>query len=220
MNYTYFLDIDGVLIKHKGDLTTQLQDLKPELLDNVLFFLNALDRSGSKIVLTTGRKESMRSVTEEQLSNLGIFYDQLVMGCNRGARIVVNDLKPQSELKTAFGFNIKRNNFTDQALKVITNPQQEFLWGKLMNIGFHSNYHIKEIHVNPSSRYVRGCDNVKLWFILEGSGVLVNERGEYQIQSNQAIQIEQLNPCEILNNTDMVLKLIEIQTGEQILGTS
>jgi mannose-6-phosphate isomerase-like protein (cupin superfamily) len=67
---------------------------------------------------------------------------------------------------------------------------------------------------------VRGCDNVKLWFILEGSGVLVNERGEYQIQSNQAIQIEQLNPCEILNNTDMVLKLIEIQTGEQILGTS
>jgi hypothetical protein len=54
----------------------------------------------------------MRSRTERQLEQCGIFYDQLVMGVGGGARVLVNDLKPDEEdpnNPTAIAINIKRN---------------------------------------------------------------------------------------------------------------
>ena len=56
----------------------------------------------------TGRKESLRKQTERQLSEVGIFYDQLVMGVGGGQRYLINDIKPDGE-NTAFSFNLIRN---------------------------------------------------------------------------------------------------------------
>ena len=50
-------------------------------------------QKGYKVILTTGRKESTRKITEEQLAKCGIFYDQLVMGVTGGERIIINDQK-------------------------------------------------------------------------------------------------------------------------------
>ena len=108
MKKTLFIDIDGTLIKHTGNLSKQLLN-EPELLPDVLEKLNQWDMDGHKIILTTGRKESMRKTTENQLSELGIFYDQLIMGLNRGERIVINDGKTDSDMITASAIQIERN---------------------------------------------------------------------------------------------------------------
>lgn len=108
MKKTLFIDIDGCLIKHKGNLSKQILE-EPELLSGVIEKLNLWESEGHKIILTTGRKESMRNITELQLQKVGIFYDQLIMGLNRGERIIINDNKPDTNMKTASAIEIIRN---------------------------------------------------------------------------------------------------------------
>lgn len=105
---TIFCDIDGVLVKHHGNLTTQILR-KMEALDGAVNKLNEWEREGHCIILTTGRKESMRKLTEKQLNKLGIFYDKLIMGLPRGTRFVINDGKPNIDTSTAVAIQLPRN---------------------------------------------------------------------------------------------------------------
>lgn len=110
MNKTIFLDIDGCLVEHRGNLTIQIRDTyNPNLLPGVLDKLNAWNEAGHFIVLTTGRKECMREQTENMLLDLGIFWDKLVMGLPRGERVVINDRKPGSTIDMARGISVARN---------------------------------------------------------------------------------------------------------------
>ena len=106
-NYTIFLDIDGCLIEHIGNATEQLINPNPKLLPNVLEKLNEWEREVHQIILTSGRRESMRNKTEQDLEKLGVFYDKLIMGCNV-KRVLINDIKCSDD-KTAFAINIPRN---------------------------------------------------------------------------------------------------------------
>lgn len=108
MKKTIFLDIDGTLVKHKNSLSKVLLE-EPEILPGVIDKINQWDADGHIIILTTGRKESMRRITEEQLQKLGIFYSQLVMGLTRGERIIINDKKPTIDMKTASAIEVNRN---------------------------------------------------------------------------------------------------------------
>lgn len=108
MKKTIFLDIDGCIFKHKGNMSTQFTK-KSKLLPGVLERLNEWDRAGYKVILTTGRKESLRKITEDQLLLNGIFFDQLIMGINRGERVLINDKKPDNETNMASAINITRN---------------------------------------------------------------------------------------------------------------
>lgn len=105
---TLFIDIDGTLIKHHGSLSEQITN-PPELLPGTLEKLNQWDREGCRIILVTGRRESVRSITEQQLASLGIFYDKLIMGIGGGRRVVINDFKPNSIEETAGHICLNRN---------------------------------------------------------------------------------------------------------------
>ena len=70
--------------------------------------LQEWDKKGYNIILTTGRKESLRTVTEKQLSEVGIFYNQLVMGIGGGKRILINDCKDNGD-QYALAINPERN---------------------------------------------------------------------------------------------------------------
>tara|TARA_R110001592_G_scaffold188358_4_gene433543 strand:+ start:16352 stop:16708 length:357 start_codon:yes stop_codon:yes gene_type:complete len=105
---TIFCDIDGTLLHHHGDLHKQMLEA-PLLLQGAKEKLVEWDRKGYNIILTTGRKESCRHLTEKQLQETGIFYDQLIMGIGGGARILINDLKPNSDKETAIAINLVRN---------------------------------------------------------------------------------------------------------------
>lgn len=92
---TIFCDIDGTLIKHDSPEISSKPNYKMVLLEGTLEKLLEWDKLGYNIILTTGRKESMRRVTEKQLEEVGIFYDQLVMGIGGGERYIINDIKPE-----------------------------------------------------------------------------------------------------------------------------
>ena len=104
---TIICDIDGTLCIHQpptiNTIPTQLI-----LLPGTIETLCEWDSKGYNIILTTGRKESMRKSTEQQLANAGIFYDQLVMGIGGGDRVLINDNKPNGETAAAC-INLKRN---------------------------------------------------------------------------------------------------------------
>ncbi len=105
---TIFCDIDGTLVKHTPPNNASRPDHKMELLDGTLEILMEWDKKGYNIILTTGRKESLRKITEQQLSEVGIFYDQLVMGIGGGPRILINDCKDNGD-QFASAINIERN---------------------------------------------------------------------------------------------------------------
>lgn len=105
---TIFSDIDGVIFKHEGNISQQ-HLITPTILPGVLKNFQEWDRLGYRIILTTGRRESTRKYTEDQLAEAGIFYDQLIMGITGGVRILINDKKPNSEEDTAISINLVRN---------------------------------------------------------------------------------------------------------------
>lgn len=105
---TIICDIDGTIVKHRApSKNTDFSD-KLELLPGTLEKFLEWDSKGYNIILITGRKESLRKNTEMQLSKVGIFYDQLIMGVGGGHRILINDQKPNGT-ETAFAFSPQRN---------------------------------------------------------------------------------------------------------------
>tara|TARA_Y100000034_G_C6847389_1_gene384004 strand:+ start:613 stop:984 length:372 start_codon:yes stop_codon:yes gene_type:complete len=105
---TIICDIDGTLIKHFGSQTKQISE-KPKILPGVIQKLEEWDRKGYKLILATGRRESTREITEKQLNELGIYYDQLIMGLGGCERVLINDLKMNNNTPTATALNIERN---------------------------------------------------------------------------------------------------------------
>lgn len=105
---TYLIDIDGTIFEHAYDLV-EMTCGPMFLLDGVLDKLIEWRKLGHYIVLTTARPEGIRAVTERQLHNHGVFYDQLVMGLTNGPRVLINDEKPDGTI-TANAVCIKRNS--------------------------------------------------------------------------------------------------------------
>jgi len=105
---TIICDIDGTLVIHNPPSTVTNPTYKMKLLPGTLSKLEEWEAKGYRIILLTGRKESMRKVTEKQLKNVGIFYDQLIMGVGGGIRCLVNDYKPDGT-EAAFAINVERN---------------------------------------------------------------------------------------------------------------
>lgn len=105
---TIICDIDGTLVRHYDPHTVSKPEYRMELLTGTIEKLLEWERKGYNIILLTGRKESMRQFTEQQLRDVGIFYDQLVMGVGGGPRYLINDYKPTGET-TAFAINVERN---------------------------------------------------------------------------------------------------------------
>jgi uncharacterized HAD superfamily protein len=106
---TIICDIDGTLIVHTNPSSVARNKSQTVLLDGTEDVLRDWDRKGYNIILLTGRKESLRKVTEEQLAKAGIFYDQLVMGIGGGKRYLINDRKPNSTEDYAIAINIERD---------------------------------------------------------------------------------------------------------------
>lgn len=105
---TIFCDVDGVIIKHKPHSDCDFDS--NEVLDG-FDVLNQLQKSGHKIVLTTARNEKYRKKFVELLNKKKIIYDDLVMGCKPGHRILINDRKPSKPFQPqSISFEVERNS--------------------------------------------------------------------------------------------------------------
>lgn len=105
---TVICDIDGCIFKHMGNLPNMILG-EPELCPEVKEQFDLWDKKAYKIILLTGRRESMREITEKQLRSFGLFWDVLVMNATRGQRILINDIKPGVDGQTAVAYNLQRN---------------------------------------------------------------------------------------------------------------
>ena len=104
---TIFCDLDGTILKHLHSFS-DVTKVKPELLPGVAEKFDEWDSLGHKIILVTARKESAREMTEKHLKELGIPYDQLVMGVASGDRILIND-NISDRSKRAKSLNLQTN---------------------------------------------------------------------------------------------------------------
>jgi ribonucleotide monophosphatase NagD (HAD superfamily) len=99
LGHTWFLDLDGTLVKHNGHLADEGDHLLPgaqALVDQI--------PAEDLVVIVTSRGEPHRGATEVFLAEHGIRYDHIIFGAPFGERIVLNDAKP-SGLRTAIAVN-------------------------------------------------------------------------------------------------------------------
>lgn len=112
LGHTWFLDLDGTLVKHNG----YLLDGTDTLLDGATAFLDQIP-VGDLVVIVTARAEEHRERTERFLAEHGIRYDHLILDAPHGERIVVNDAKP-SGLGTARAVTTERDAAPSLAIVV------------------------------------------------------------------------------------------------------
>jgi len=110
--YTIFCDIDGCIFKNLGSVSAIIRmgevPTNNYLLPGVIEAFNKWYHKGCNIILTTGRPESMRELTEKQLSYFHLFYDDLIMGLNNHPRVLINDDRPEAPT-TAYALTLPRN---------------------------------------------------------------------------------------------------------------
>lgn len=107
-NSTFFVDIDGTLVKYRK--FQELSTAKLEPISEVIDFINKSFDNGSHVIITTARPEDLELFTKQELEVLGVKYHQIVMGLGRGTRIVINDKDPQKpEIDRAVGVNLIRD---------------------------------------------------------------------------------------------------------------
>jgi hypothetical protein len=107
-NYSIFCDLDGTLWEQGDPTEIAKPGYQPKMIHGTVEKIREWDSKGYKIILTTGRKESLRDVTVKQLSFAGIVYDQLIMGIGGGSRFLINDLRANGD-RSAFIYQPKRN---------------------------------------------------------------------------------------------------------------
>jgi dTDP-glucose pyrophosphorylase len=105
---TIFVDVDGTIIHHVHRFSDVVRE-GPILLDGVIEKINEWDSHGHRIIFTTARKESARELTEKQLKNLGLCWDQLIMGVTNGIRVMINDKLDEDDPDRAISINLKTN---------------------------------------------------------------------------------------------------------------
>ena len=117
MNKTWFIDIDGTLVRHLENKEID-EGSQEELLPYVVEFMEGIEKRGDCVILTTARLEEHRQITETMLEEFGIRYDQIIFGIGSRERIVVNDIKPidafdggsrKNPMPTAYAINVNRN---------------------------------------------------------------------------------------------------------------
>lgn len=109
---TLFIDIDGTILKHVHTIS-QVYSEPSRALPGVVNKINEWDSHGHKIILCTARKESTRAITEQQLREHGIAWDQLVMGIGGGERVLINDKLNRIDTDRAVGVNVVTNEGFD-----------------------------------------------------------------------------------------------------------
>lgn len=106
-NPTFFVDIDGTLVKYRK--FSELSDSKLVPIQDVIDYVNSQYNSGSVIIITTARPDSYREYTINELNTIGVKYHQLITDCGRGTRVILNDMDPENPIQRAVGINFERD---------------------------------------------------------------------------------------------------------------
>ena len=109
---TIICDIDGTITEYMGGGHTAIMENEHQILPGVRERFRSWEAQGHRIILITGRRESVRERTESELRRLGIPFDTLLMGHADSGRILINDIGFQVK---AHAVNIPRDEGWDNA---------------------------------------------------------------------------------------------------------
>ena len=117
MAKTFFIDIDGTLVKHFSNEEIS-NGAEEQLLPDVAEVMQAIYQKGHCIILTTARHLEDRETTETMLEGFGIPYHDIIFDIGSEERILINDIKPIDAMDggdrfqtrpTAYAVNVQRN---------------------------------------------------------------------------------------------------------------
>ena len=106
---TLFLDIDGTIIRNSGQYFPPIWGAREPLHKNVAYLQSLRRRGRVQMILTTSRPESFREITERQLADAGVPYDQIVFGMFHAQRVLVNDFAKTNPFPSALAVNLRRD---------------------------------------------------------------------------------------------------------------
>lgn len=112
---TYFVDIDGTIFMYRE--FNDYHSTPARVIKNSKQYLQQVWDQGHYIVLTTARPEELRIFTENELRINNIPYNQLLMGIERGPRVLINDMQYNSNQARAFAVNVKRDEGINESVK-------------------------------------------------------------------------------------------------------
>ncbi len=104
LNHTWLIDLDGTIVKHNNYLSNN----KDLLLKGASFFLKKIPKN-DVIIFLTSRKKKFKKLTVAFLLKNKIRYNSIIFDLPYGERILINDIKPKNNLKTAISINLKRD---------------------------------------------------------------------------------------------------------------
>lgn len=106
---TYFIDIDGIIVKNSGEYGKPYWGTTDGLVENIKV-INQLYNLGNYIILITSRKEPYRAITIKQLQKVEVKYHQLIMSLNHSSRVVINDFSNSNPFPAAISVNVPRDS--------------------------------------------------------------------------------------------------------------
>ena len=105
---TIICDIDGTIFKYSPNGHDAIANEEPVLLPGVKEHFKRWENTGHRIILITGRRESVRDITEAALVDFGIPFDVLLMGHADTGRILINDVSNKGKTK-AHAISLERD---------------------------------------------------------------------------------------------------------------
>ena len=154
------------------------------------------------------------------------FKNNEILFCNGGDRKKSNIPEMQVKgikFKFGIGGDFKKNS-SSSILKKWDFAREERIWGSFYNLFFDKKIKIKELIINPKKgmSFQRHFYRSELWFVSEGSCLVKHKKKgdklekEYHLQKNDIFQVQKKDWHQIINLSNEVCKIIEIQYGEQL----
>jgi len=107
---TWFIDFDGTLVtqnSHMSDTDT--------ILDGTKEFFGRVVAEEDHVIITTARTCDDRERIQRFMESHGLRFDHIICGLPTGARMLVNDKKPDGTF-TAYAFNLERDKGIDNGM--------------------------------------------------------------------------------------------------------
>lgn len=107
---TYFVDVDGVLMKNCGRYGSLNWYNNTQMLAENCAVIKRLQDDGAQIVITTSRTDEFRADLEKKLNEQGIKPYAILTGMNHAARVVINDFAPTNPYPSGIAVTLPRNS--------------------------------------------------------------------------------------------------------------
>ena len=104
---TIFCDVDGTIFVYRK--FANYTEEEAQVIPSTLEYLKRQKEEGNMIILTTARPDTLYDFTIAELEKNSIPFDGIVMGIERGPRILINDMDPNKPGQRAIAINLLRD---------------------------------------------------------------------------------------------------------------